>query len=85
LRQLEISGSRQVFIGAADSKPAGLFRHEFHFLGKTLTVHTVSSVRLQAARRLEATLGPSVPVRGWPPSRVDPQVQSQHVVIEEVQ
>jgi len=33
LRQLAISGSRQIFFATADTKLAGLFRHKFRFLG----------------------------------------------------
>ncbi|MBE8717504.1 AAA family ATPase [Cellvibrio polysaccharolyticus] len=33
LRQLAISGSRQIFFATADNKLAGLFRHKFRFLG----------------------------------------------------
>jgi DNA repair protein SbcC/Rad50 len=33
LRQLAITGSRQIFFATADSKLAGLFRHKFRFLG----------------------------------------------------
>lgn len=34
LRQLAISGSRQIFFATADTKLAGLFRHKFRFLGE---------------------------------------------------
>jgi exonuclease SbcC len=33
LRDLALSGSRQIFFATADSKLAGLFRHKFRFLG----------------------------------------------------
>ncbi|QYJ75060.1 AAA family ATPase [Shewanella sp. FJAT-52076] len=33
LRQLAITGSRQIFFATADTKLAGLFRHKFRFLG----------------------------------------------------
>lgn len=33
LRQIAISGSRQIFFATADTKLAGLFRHKFRFLG----------------------------------------------------
>ncbi|MNG31173.1 hypothetical protein D3C84_1169240 [compost metagenome] len=32
LRDLAISGSRQIFFATADNKLAGLFRHKFRFL-----------------------------------------------------